>query len=166
MKSRHHKSTVTEPVGDYGFNFINMQEVSEQEQLYRKSILDGNYDIEIFFGVNLLSNKCHEASKAAGWYNDPTTGEPLVRNRAEMICLMHSELSEAMEGERKGLMDDHLPNRRMAEVELADAVIRICDYSDYCGYDLAGAILDKLKYNAQRADHKLENRSKDGGKKF
>jgi hypothetical protein len=54
----------------------------------------------------------------------------------------------------------------MAEVELADAVIRICDYASRWGYDLGGAIVDKLAHNAQRADHKIENRAKNGGKKF
>jgi hypothetical protein len=67
---------------------------------------------------------------------------------------------------RKDLMDDHLPHRKMAEVELADAVIRICDLAGLKGYDLGGAIEEKLAYNLQRADHKLENREKEGGKQF
>ena len=36
--------------------------------------------------------------------------------------LIVSEIAEAMEGERKDLMDDKLPHRKMAEVELADAL--------------------------------------------
>ncbi len=40
-----------------------------------------------------------------------------------------------MEGERKDLMDDKLPHRKMAEVELADALIRIFDYAGAYGYD-------------------------------
>ena len=83
-----------------------------------------------------------------------------------MLCLIHSEISEAMEGERKDLMDDHLPHRKMAEVELADAIIRILDYGGAFGYDIEGAINEKMEYNKYRADHKRENRSKDGGKKF
>ena len=71
-----------------------------------------------------------------------------------------------MEGARKGIMDDHLPNRPMEEVELADAIIRICDYAGGFGLDVAGALEEKLAYNAQRADHKPENRVKAGGKKF
>ena len=116
--------------------------------------------------INELVKVCYQASFKAGWHTDIKTGELKDRNRAEMLCLIHSEISEAMEGERKGLMDDHLPNRPMAEVELADAIIRICDYAGRWGYDLGGAVIEKLEYNSNRADHKIENRIKDGGKKF
>jgi hypothetical protein len=34
------------------------------------------------------------------------------------------------------------------------------------GLDLGGAIAEKLAYNAQRADHKMEHRMQEGGKKF
>ena len=90
----------------------------------------------------------------------------MKRNTGQMLMLCVSELAEAMEGDRKDLMDDHLPHRKMMEVELADAVIRICDLAGGKGYDLGGAIAEKLAYNAQRADHKMQNRVKDGGKKY
>jgi hypothetical protein len=80
--------------------------------------------------------------------------------------LIVSEVSEAMEGHRKNLMDDKLPHRPMVEVELADAVIRIFDLAGAKGYDVAGAIVEKLAYNAQRADHKPENRLAEGGKAY
>ena len=63
-------------------------------------------------------------------------------------------------------MDDKLPHRSMLEVELADAVIRICDMCGGLGLDLEGAIYEKLEYNKNRADHKLENRLSENGKKF
>lgn len=116
--------------------------------------------------LNIIRDDCYQASFNAGWHTDLNTGKLKDRNKAEMICLMHSELSEAMEGERKGLMDDHLPHRPMAEVEMADAVIRIMDYCGRFGYDIGGAIVEKMEYNKNRADHKLENRSQEGGKKF
>jgi len=116
--------------------------------------------------INKLRDLCYGESFKAGWHTSLETGELIERNKAEMICLMHSELSEAMEGERKGLMDDHLPNRPMAEVEMADTIIRIMDYCGRWGYDIGGAIMEKIEYNRNRADHKLENRQKNGGKKF
>lgn len=114
--------------------------------------------------LNDYSNLCHEAN--IKWWKDITTGEPLQRNKGELICLMHSELSEAMEGERKNLMDDKLPHRRMAEVELADCLIRIFDYAAAFNYDLDGAFREKMIYNAQREDHKHEARQLADGKKW
>ena len=70
-----------------------------------------------------------------------------------------------MEGVRKGIMDDHLPHRKMEEVEHADAIIRIFDYAGGHGLDVGGALVEKLKYNISRADHQVENRAKEGGKK-
>lgn len=116
--------------------------------------------------INSLRDTCYEASKESGWHTDLKTGELIERNKAEMLCLIHSEISEAMEGERKDLMDDHLPNRKMAEVEMADAVIRIMDYCGRWNYDIGGAIEEKLTYNKTRADHKIKNRKSDGGKAF
>lgn len=114
--------------------------------------------------LNNLSRVCHALNST--WWHDPATGQPIERNKGELIALMHSELSEAMEGERKGLQDDHLPHRPMAEVELADVLIRIFDYAGAFGYDLGGAFVEKIAYNARRADHKPEARLQEGGKKW
>ena len=113
-----------------------------------------------------LKNICHGRAIESGWWHDIKTGEKLERNKGELICLMHSELSEAMEGMRKNCNDDHLPHRKMEEVEFADCIIRILDYC--CAYDLdiEGAILEKLEYNKTRMDHKIESRLKENGKKF
>lgn len=116
--------------------------------------------------INELVSICYNNSLEAGWHTDLSTGKLIDRNKGEMLMLIVSEIAEAMEGERKNLMDDHLPLRGMAEVELADAVIRIADYCGRFNYDLGGAIMEKLEYNKHRADHKIENRLKDKGKKF
>lgn len=114
-----------------------------------------------------LNDYAAECRKAADtWYYDPKTGERIYHNLGERLMLIVSELAEGFEGARKNLMDDHLPHRRMIEVELADALIRIFDFAGEHGYDLEGAYREKLAYNAKRADHKPENRAAEGGKKF
>jgi len=115
--------------------------------------------------ISLLSGTIHELNK--NWWKDLETGEPKELNidfTLSRLMLIVTEVAEAAEGGRKNMMDDHLPNRPMLEVELADAVIRILDMAEGYGLDIGGAIAEKLEYNSQRADHKIENRKKEGGK--
>lgn len=86
--------------------------------------------------------------------------------KATKIALIHSELSEMLEGVRKGTMDSHLPHLSAESVEGADTLIRLMDYFGRERLDIARAVDEKLKYNATRADHKPEVRAAEGGKKF
>ncbi len=123
---------------------------------------------EIEGAAFVLQTICHCLAVNAGWWTDIKTGEDLRgrRNVGEMLCLIHSEISEAMEGHRKNLADDKLPHRKMIEVELADALIRIFDLAGGLNLDLPGAIAEKLEYNSIREDHKIQNRLKDKGKAY
>lgn len=116
--------------------------------------------------LNICRDACHAAARSAGWYNDPQTGHTITRNVPEMLALIHSEVSEMLEGYRKRKMDDHLPHRLAIEVEAADVLIRMFDLSGYLGLDLDAAVAEKMAYNALREDHKLMNRVKPGGKAF
>lgn len=130
---------------------------------------------EIDAAGDTLVRACHGAAASAGWWTNggidlaaecragTRFGKALV---AEKLCLTHSEISEAMEGHRKGLQDDKLPHRPMIEVELADAVIRIADLAGALGLDLGGAIAEKMAFNAVRPDHKPEARAAVGGKAY
>lgn len=116
-----------------------------------------------------LQDTIYRGNVAAGWWENISTNVAHPKGEITLIlsklALVHSEVSEAVEGVRKGLMDDHLKERPMAEVELADAIIRAMDLAGHEGWDLAGAIIEKLYYNAERKDHKIENRLAEGGKK-
>ena len=114
--------------------------------------------------LNALSSLCHSLNQK--WWHDPRTGQRLDRNKGELFMLMVSEIAEAMEGERKDLADTHLPHRSMVEVELADCLIRIFDYAGAFGYDLDGAVEEKLEFNKRRADHTNEAGLAPNGKKW
>jgi NTP pyrophosphatase (non-canonical NTP hydrolase) len=117
-------------------------------------------------GLQAAMRLAHGTAQACGWYNDPATGAPIKRNFGEVLALMHSELSEALEADRTGTMDDKLPHRPGVECEFADCLLRIFDTAAALGLDLAGALIEKNRFNARRADHKLENRAVAGGKRY
>lgn len=117
-----------------------------------------------------LAIAVHVENIAAGWWSCPRTGEPLDRNMGELLCLVHSEISEGMEGYRKRLQDDKLPQYPMLNVELGDATIRILDIMGSrmrLGEPGLGEVLEaKRAYNRVREDHKKEARLQANGKRF
>ncbi|RWP29891.1 hypothetical protein [Mesorhizobium sp.] len=124
-------------------------------------------EMQAIEGIRAAQRLVHKTATDAGWYTDPKTGQQIERNFGEVVALMHSELSEALEADRKGIKrDDKLPWHDARAVEFADCVIRIFDTSAALGFDLAAAILDKNRFNRERSDHKLANRAAEGGKKY
>jgi hypothetical protein len=138
--------------------------------------------------LNKIVKKIHQASVDKGWWTVPTMNgdwdmkffinkddseihDPvLLRLKhalvVERLGLIHSELSEALEGYRKNAQDDKLPQYKAFDVELTDALIRILETGGAFGIDFEELIKAKMAYNATREDHKVENRSKSNGKRF
>lgn len=92
-----------------------------------------------------LQERCHNIAREKGfWDNKEFDNFMFDRNNAEIIALIHSELSEALEA----LRHDNWKN--VAE-EMADTAIRIMDFCEARGINLEKEILKKIKKNKKRA---------------
>jgi hypothetical protein len=105
---------------------------------------------EVFGSLDTLARLCYAASAEKGFWEDAPHGDALGPYLGNKIALMHSELSEALEGLRKPGPDQHLPHLSQEEVEMADALIRIFDYCGARGIHIGAAVKEKIEYNATR----------------
>lgn len=135
-----------------------MNNVSQDEQdEYAKLAIDNGMRIAIVL--------CHMRAFKAGWYDGVDVDDKYFIGTR--YALMHSEISEGFEYARKGSgKSDHIPEFTGEEEELADLLIRVFDYAGSRDLAIVDAFFAKLEYNLNRADHKRENREKEGGKKF
>lgn len=82
----------------------------------------------------------HQCAVDKGWWDD-------LRPIPELLCLLHSEISEALEAYR-----NNIPNNAkhgLAE-ELADLVIRVWDMSEALDIDIVSEINKKHLENLSR----------------
>ena len=104
--------------------------------------------------INKYSKEIHEANKLVGWWDDPN------RCLYTVVQMISTEIAEATEGERKNLMDDHLPHLKMGEVELADVLIRTLDFGGYLGFeleDISMSLSSRDEWNAPKLHYYLNS---------
>lgn len=82
----------------------------------------------------------HNLAREKGWWDRP-------REVPELLCLIHSEISEALEAYRNGIEEGQ---KGCLSEELADTIIRIWDMAAYLGIDIVEAVRQKHKVNLQR----------------
>lgn len=100
--------------------------------------------------INDCVQEAYTNAKEKGWHDKE-------RSIGDLICLMHSELSEALEEHRNGRTPQEIyynpekPNKPEGiPIELADCVVRVFDFCGLYGIDLEHALRIKMDYNTSR----------------
>jgi NTP pyrophosphatase (non-canonical NTP hydrolase) len=86
--------------------------------------------------INQLVTLAHNNAKKKGFWKEP-------RETGTILALIHSEVSEALEADRKGTEEEF-------QEELADIIIRVFDVAGARKVDLESVICKKMMYNQTR----------------
>lgn len=106
-------------------------------------------------GLYTLSEEAYAIAIDKGWFN-----ENEMRNFGELLALVHSEVSEALEAGRIGNPEsEKIPGNSHVSEELADVVIRVLDISEHFSLNVPDAIIAKMEFNRTRE-------ARHGGKLF
>lgn len=82
---------------------------------------------------------------------DPTAQQWINKaEKAQKIALMHTELSEMLEGLRDDRVGTGMPGFSNEVEELADLIIRALDYAGRYGLPIGQAIITKMEINQGR----------------
>lgn len=87
--------------------------------------------------INELCKEAFKTAKSKGWHDEP-------REMGTLLALIHAEVSEALEADRKRDADNFVE-------ELADVCIRVFDLCGWMNLDLEKAIREKMEYNKTRS---------------
>lgn len=122
-------------------------------------------EVAILTAVRKMQKHSNRTATARGWHRDPH-GNVETLDFPRQLLLMHGEISEAMEGDRRRIFDEKLPHRDAREVELADLMLRVMDVAEEMGFDIGTAFIEKNRYNLSRADHNEADRGQPGVKAY
>ena len=119
---------------------------AETASMTEQEIRDSLHEESIKFSesFNRVAYLLAQTAKLKGFHKSTVS-------KGELLCLMHQEISECLDFVRKpDLEDDHIPELDGEALELADTIIRAMDYGVRFDLDIAGAIIEKAKYNTTR----------------